>query len=301
MNKLDKRLREVQDEHAEEFWQEHIDAHQRRAEQAALFVLGGIRAVDRAASALSSECLRALIRFQEEKRHEALGFERFADFLDESEYSPMSKAQFYERKAVLDKEGDIVFDLLNDLGVSIRKRKLLGKGNVELDGETVIIKSDGGEDIEIELTNRSRLLETITALADANLDKTAKLEKQKEKIAKHDLEKRELYDEIDRAKASKGEVSGDAHSMALANVGFAFQALRDEAGRLTETDRSARRNNVFEIIAHQLQLTREAYGFAATAVERTTALEGQSFGEVVDGFLENLELEDNDAELAASL
>lgn len=104
----------------------------------------------------------------------------------------MTKHEFYKRKEIFEAEGEKVFDLLNEVGMPLSKRRLLGKGNIQLDGETVIVLDrETGEEISIELTNKSRLLETLTALADANADKSKKLEKGKDD---NDRLKRKLTD-----------------------------------------------------------------------------------------------------------
>ena len=58
---------------------------------------------------------------------------------------------------------------------------MLGKGNVQLDGESLIIlDNETGEEFSIELKDKKRILETISALADANADKSKKLERGRE-------------------------------------------------------------------------------------------------------------------------
>jgi hypothetical protein len=304
-DRLQKRIDEVEDQHAEEVVQEHLAHHRDRAFREALHLSGGFKVAAKLVKVIDTELMRGLERFQEEKRHEALGYQRFVEFLDQSEYSPMSKAQYYERRALLEKEGDQVFNFFNDLGVSIRKRKLLGKGNVEIEGENVIIR-DGEEETSIAMTDRSRLLETLSALADANADKSAKLEKQKEKIDRHGEKVRELYDDLDRERARQlSELGQDPHSMALANLCFAFASVRDEAAKLPALDRDARRDNVLEVAANQMNLLRAAYGTrsgSANGDSSEPVLVGDTVDEMLENFLDGVDLSGgNDAELAAKL
>lgn len=246
---LQDKLEKVADEHAGEILDERLAAHAAHETRSAIYILGGIRTADRIASVVGSEAMRALIRFQDEERYKALGFATMVDFLNESELSPMSKNQFYDRKGLLEKEGDQVFNLLNDLGVSVRQRKLLGRGNVQIDGETALVTL-GDEELAIELTDRTRLLETLIALADANADKSAKIEKQAEKIAKHDDEKRELYAEIDEVRASKAaDVEQDAHAMAVVTLGLAFRELIRTVEEMTPVERRQFQSVDFERIA----------------------------------------------------
>jgi len=145
----------------------------------ALLFLGGMRAADRISASLSAQVMANLISFEKEKMHETLGFKRFAEFLDRSPYSPMTKHQFYKRREVFDREGEQVFDLMNEIGLPLARRKLLGRGVVRLEGETVIVQ-DGEEEISIELADRARILETLSALADANAEKSRKLDRGQE-------------------------------------------------------------------------------------------------------------------------
>ena len=111
----------------------------------ALLFLGGMRAADRIASALSAQVMANLIAFEKEKMHEQMGYKRFAEFLDRSPYSPMTKHQFYKRREIFDREGEQVFDLMNEIGLPLARRKLLGRGAVRVEGETVIVNDGDGE------------------------------------------------------------------------------------------------------------------------------------------------------------
>lgn len=304
MDKLTERIRKVEDDHAEEFVKDHLAHHEQTSRDRAMFLLGGFKLAGNIANALSAETMRSLIIFQEEKMHEALGFDRFAEFLEQSEYSPMSKAQFYERKAIFEKEGGPIFDLLNSMGMSVRQRKLLGKGSVAIDGDSLIIFKDS-EELTVHLGDTAAIRETLVALADANADKSAKLEKQKAEIDKHDAEKREIYDELDRVTAEKAsEYSRDPHSMALANLCLSFAALREQvAESLTAIDRGARRDNVLQILASQMQLTAESYGsgdWTRHAPKAAKAPSGDDEQDYVDGLIDRV-FDENDAALAAEM
>lgn len=202
MDKLQTRIRAVEEEHAQEIVADNFKQHDENRKAKAFLVLGGFLAVDKVTRALSSELMRAMIKFQEEKLYEPLGFDNFVDFLNNSDYAPMTKNQFYERKAVLEKEGDHAFDLLNNLGLPVQKRKLLGAGNVQIEGDKVIVTStvaDGAaEKTEtIEINNRERLLQVLSALADQNAVLNQKTSKQREKIAKGETEIEDLQKKLD--------------------------------------------------------------------------------------------------------
>lgn len=206
-NKLQKKIRKVEEEHAEEIVSANLSAHDERRRDETLILLGGIKAADRISSALGAETMRALIRFQNEERYKRLGFDNFVGFLNNYESSPMTKNQFYDRKALLEKEGDATFDLLNSVSMPVSKRRLLGKGNIQIEGETVIIRDGDGGEHEIELRDRTRLLETLTALADANADKSATLDKQKTKLTANDERIADLVRLLEDAKNRPGTLN----------------------------------------------------------------------------------------------
>lgn len=135
------------------------------ARDAAMLVLGGIRAMDRLNKVIDGEVMRTMILFQDNKLFEPFGFTRMADFLEGSPLSPMTKNQFYDRKELFEKEGEHVFDLLNSAKIPLSVRKRLGAGNVQIDGDKVIVKDDAHE-IAIDLNNQTGLVEALTALAD---------------------------------------------------------------------------------------------------------------------------------------
>jgi hypothetical protein len=140
----------------------------------ALMLLGGIRATDRVSQVLSSEVMRSTILFKDNKMHEHFGFPRFADFLDKSPFAPMTRAEFDRRRTRFEKEGEQLYDLLNDVGLSFRHRKLLGTGVVSIEGENIVLK-EGEDEKVIPLRDRSLILETLKSLADANAEKAEKL------------------------------------------------------------------------------------------------------------------------------
>lgn len=259
-NKLQQKIRQVEDEHAEETFDQHIQIHASQERDNALMLLGGFKVVNRIALSLSSELMRALITFQEGKLYESLGYENFVEFLNNSDYAPMTKSQFYERKSLLEKEGDVVFDFFNAFSLPVSKRKFLGKGNISLDGETVIVKSDDGEETTIEISDRARLLETLTALADANADKSKKLDRQKQQIQKSDETIADLRDTIVKRAMQSDNTALDPHAAALLSLVAAFQSLKGIAEGLEEFEKSEFAPRVFETIAAQLESLSTGYG-----------------------------------------
>lgn len=264
MDKLQKKIRDVQEEHAEEILSAHLDKHEQKKRDKALMMVGAFTVTNRIAQALSAELMRALIQFQEEKIYESFGYETFVDFLNDSEHSPMTKSQFYERKKVLEIEGDAAFDLLNSLSLPIQKRKLLGAGNVQVDGSTVFITTqnpDGDDQIvEIELNDRTRLLQTLSALADQNTLLNAKSAKQKEKIEKGESEIENLQKKLDAGGSGKGSNSSIEFEsfMRIVNSTDALAATIEK--EFTIIEREAHSEVYLDAIFASFLRLRAAYG-----------------------------------------
>ncbi|MEZ5421822.1 MAG: hypothetical protein R2682_01850 [Pyrinomonadaceae bacterium] len=265
-----------------------------------MYALGGINVANRVAAALDTEAMRSLIRIEEDKLYRSLGFETFVDFLN-SDLSPVSKSQFYERKALLDKEGDALFNLLTEAGVPLRSRKLLGRGSVEVADDALIIHADG-ETQEIAVDNRRAMLDALSALADANAVKAAKLERQADTIAQHDAKVAGLEAEIKRVRASKAaEFVADRHMTVRVEAGVALNKLAKIAADLSDIEKDQLRDSVLEDLASHLQTLRAAYRTETHTAE--PEIVGDTFGEALDNFLANVDLDaaGNDGELAAKL
>jgi len=211
MKELQKKIEEIEDQYAEETLNMHLDKHAQAKRDKALKLIGAIRSVDQISKSLSTQAIKVTIAFQQEKMHESFGFKRFADFLDESEHSLMTKSEFYQRKTIFENEGETLFDSLSEAGVPLSTRKLLGKGNVQIDGEKVLIVTgaEGEQQTEeIELSDRTRLLQVLSAVADQNATLNAKTNKQKEKIERGEKEIEGLQKKLDAGSfTGKGETT----------------------------------------------------------------------------------------------
>lgn len=216
----------------------------------ALLFLGGMRAADRISAALSAQVMSNLIAFEKERMHEAMGFTRFAEFLDRSPYSPMTKHQFYKRREIFEREGEQVFDLMNDIGLPLARRKLLGRGAVRLEGETVVVR-DGEEEVTIEIADRARILETLSALADANAEKARRLE-----VGREDYER--LKRRMDQGAPSPPDRDE------LERVGLTATAMLSALAALLSDAPEERReyflNNNLNLLAAQYRRVNEALG-----------------------------------------
>jgi hypothetical protein len=229
----------------------------------ALLFLGGMRAADRIASALSAQVMANLIAFEKEKMHEQMGYKRFVEFLDRSPYSPMSKHQFYKRREIFEREGEQVFDLMNDIGLPLARRKLLGRGAVRVEGETVFINDGSDDEISIELGNRARILETLSALADANAEKARRLERGME--------------DYERLKRKMDDAPGDSRDE-LERVSLTATAMLSALAAMLQDASAARRehflNTNLNLLALQYRRVNEALGERAAEMSETDAIAG---------------------------
>jgi hypothetical protein len=232
----------------------------------ALLFLGGMRAADRIASALSAQVMANLIAFEKEKLHEQMGYKRFVEFLDHSPYSPMTKHQFYKRREIFDREGEQVFDLMNDIGLPLARRKMLGRGTVRVEGETVFVNDGSDEEVSIELGNRARILETLSALADANAEKARRLERGMED-----------YERLKRKMDAGPDAPGDSRDE-LERVSLTATAMLSAlAAMLSETSDARREhflNTNLNLLALQYRRVNEALGERADEMGETDAVAG---------------------------
>lgn len=273
------------------------------------YLLGGQDAIGTIADNLQSVLVANYQRIRDERLYLAAGFERFDDFMDNHPKSKLSYKRFNYIENIVKDLGPATFDLMSGSGLSMRQMKMLGKGTVRVEGDVVVVTTDTGRE-EIMISNRREWMDVVRTVVKANAEKDDKIARQKKILDEKDGTIRSAHDDLDRERARKSvEVSGDQHSMALAAVIGAFKNLRDEVAGLSEIDRGARKDNVLELLAGQMQLTAEAYGSAdwarhAPRAERTPTGDPEAdyvedlLDRVLDGDLGD---DDNEAELAAAM
>ncbi|MCW5959298.1 MAG: hypothetical protein KIS76_03995 [Pyrinomonadaceae bacterium] len=278
---MDDKLAKLKEKHELEEWELLSGEAREKLKEQALMFLGGIHTVGKLSEALSSQEMRALETFQKERLYHAFGFQTFVEFLG-SDYSRMTKSQYYERLRILDIEGDRIFDLLNDAGLSVSKRKLLGKGNIQLDGETLIVVGDDGDETEIEISDRSRILETLSALADANADKSRKIER-----GEADNKRlKEKVVELENTPGARGRLSPMDEAAAGALVHLAALAAQIEQSPVAEIDQFLHRD--FNLLVAQWNRINYALadnGLSEKARELTESDEDRIAALLDDGLL----------------
>lgn len=181
---MNDKLQKLKEKHELEEYQVQVDSFNESQKEESLIFLGQIRAVGALARGFSSQEIRALELFQQENRYRHLGFSTFVEFLN-SDYCPkITKAQFYERLALLNAEGNQVFDLLNEIGVAASTRKLLAAGEYDaiiFDGDKVRIgESEAAlSDVRAVRALIESYADDCKRLKDENKKQTEKIEKGK--------------------------------------------------------------------------------------------------------------------------
>jgi hypothetical protein len=254
---LQKKLRQVEEEHAEETLQNHLRTFSQQERDEAMRALGAIGAVNKISNVLSAEAMRFLMKCQENKIHEALGFERFDDFLNESPHSPMTKHQFYDRKKLLEAEGDTIYEAFNQFGIPFATRKLLAQSNageIAIEGDEILI----GEN-RANLSDLPMIKELIKTLANDNREITLKKQADEKKI--EDLERRiktgqSEYEELRRAVDAQAE--GTPYEQKLMKAIGAMVNLSIEANKLPLVEKERRGRGDVESLWKQMLLVRHA-------------------------------------------
>lgn len=194
-------------------------------------LVGASRLAQKLADTLGAQNMRALEFLQDSRSYEAYGYKTFAEFLDNCPSSPMTKNQYYDRKKLLEIEGDQEFDVLNSLNVPLRHRKLLAAGDVVLDGDQLIVgeKSVAINDakaVRKAIAQAVQRFETIEA-------KSAKVEKEVEKL-KARLEEAQANTVVKVSAESVGTPTGQA----LVKLLSVFAELRYAISDLPAEDRA---------------------------------------------------------------
>jgi hypothetical protein len=264
------------------------------------FLLGGLDALNTVASNMNAAVIINLQRIRDEQLYLAAGYTRFDAFMDEHPKATMSYKRFNYVEGVFKNLGHQIFDLLNGSGLSMRQQKLLGKGNVEIVDDKVIVHNDD-QTTEIEINNRRQWLESLRALADANAEKSIKLERQQTKLDKHAEQLAEAADLVQRAKAAcMADLAADAHMTARVELGLSFGKFTDIVSTLTNAEKEQYRDDVLEHVASWSNALRFAYRTDGTERPVEPAIEGDTLEEAVDNYLDDVD-DDNDGDLAAKL
>jgi hypothetical protein len=224
--------------------------------------LGAVQAVSQLAAGLGAQTIHALERVRDERLYLAAGFTTFDEFLSKHPESPMSHDTFRRRVNLLESEGDITFDLLNSLNVSVSARLLLA-GNISLDGDHIVINEQKGDIISstrIPLSDRDLVVKTIVGLKKKADEQSRTIERGKKDFEKKKRRISELEEQLEKGLT----VSEDAapHARALVSVLGNFQILADECKAMTNDQERTRFAPIaFQRLAEAEKQLEEALGF----------------------------------------
>lgn len=258
MATLKEKWEQVKTEHIEKAVDQRVEDALKNDARRALVLAGGIRAVKRVADNLDSQAMAALIQFQKEGLHQHFGYARFADFLDECEFSPMTKSAFYRQKEVFEAEGGQIYDAFNAARIPIATRKLLvdGAAQIELDGDELIIAGE-----RIEATNPAAIKDLVLSIAEdlkaersASAKQQKKIEDLKARVEKGTAENDELRRNIDAMNDQS------PYERAFSRTVSALIRTTAEADSLSKADKRSRAADDLRILAGQWFRLRDALG-----------------------------------------
>lgn len=102
-------------------------------------IVGAAKALDYLAQTLNAQALRHWEGFQQAEGYKQYGCKTFVEFLEKYSPNGLTKDKYYQRKNLLDAEGDSAFDLLNSYGVPATIRKQLNAGSIEITKDAIIV------------------------------------------------------------------------------------------------------------------------------------------------------------------
>ena len=234
-------------------------ARARAAEQELLVMLGGIKAVSALTDNLHSARIMAMRQIRDEKRFLAAGFTRFAEFMDECPFSPMSYDRFNEFDKAIRTVGASEFDVLRGSGLSMRQMRRLKEGDVVVDGGVVRI----GDEESVELGDDRKIRSLVEQLiSDRQAEKAERersekaAEKMKQQLEQGQREFDRLARENDELRSSEGSRISRAMMAAL----HAFFNLIEAVGELPDDERAKRKADDLKLFVGQFFRLQDAYG-----------------------------------------
>lgn len=216
-------------------------------------LLGAIRAADSIASALHSQTIRGLQQIRDQHLYRELNFSRFDDFL-ESEHSPMNYAKFNRLEKAIESEGDELFDFLQAIDAPLSKRKLLGKGDVRVEGKEIVAHI-GDDEIRVPLNNTARILGVLSRVVEQRNEQSRRIQRGEKQV-------KSLKAKVEELKSGGGNHAAGQGGFfdAQLNVIGSFSMLAAEAEKLPEDQRKEHLKAVREMVSEQMRRIDEAFG-----------------------------------------
>jgi hypothetical protein len=217
-------------------------------------LMGAIKGLAHAANTLNAHAIQALCAFQDEELWRDIPYDdtrncqNFDEFL--SVHGPFGKTKFYEAKALLEKEGQMTFDILSSLGISYQRRRMLGRGTIGVDGDEVVIDNE-----RVPIGNVRRIKTILATL-------TEKISHQDDTIVMGEAMVRRLKEELRTARAAveRTVTVAPTWDVRLAEVLIALGALRTAIDQSPVTPEQ--RKLIVDRIGDQMHGLHEALGLA---------------------------------------
>lgn len=221
-------------------------------------ILGGLYATHALNRMIGAQVMRGWERFFEEGLHLTLGYEGIDQFLNEAPEAPMTKHQWYDRKKLLEAEGDDTFDLLNSIRIPISTRKALPPSAFEVRENVLVVSDEKGNEYEVPLTDTKRVKSIINNIAREHGETKKKLSDETKKTEALSNRVKELSD----AKPKPNAELTTPHGEALLFAVTALANLAEKAEELTDEEAIAYRKNATEAIAQVMTRLNTAYRFS---------------------------------------
>lgn len=257
---LNREIDKLKDEHAAEVVTDLVAAYDEKALIESVFYLGRIKQNEHIAIAVSTnltaQSIRALEHFQQNKMFEPLGYKTFVDFLEKSEHSPMSKRQYYDRLALMNTHGDEIYDLLTSVGISVRSQKMLGRGELAIKGDRLVVG-----DKEVSIDNAGIVKDVLNELFDDRRELETQNRKLGEKIEKLDATIKQGQDDFDELQRNLDELkSGDPHDVALGLAHHSILDLTYHIGHLSDKKKAEKGGVAMRALWDAIKQVRKSYG-----------------------------------------
>lgn len=256
-NSLEKKIREVEDEHAAELEQSHLDRHDQIRRDQAMQMLGAAKYADHLRAKSASHVIQFLMTVEEEKIYRDYGFERFVDFLQNSELSDISKSQYYKLRELYLKEGPEQYDWFTAWRIPLVTRQLLESGDIVVEGDEVVI---GGEE-RVPLGEQKVIKSIIEKLVNEKRDIADDLHKAERKAEEKDAKIKQGeadYKELDRNLEALRK--RNPFDRAFGELVISFAALHEQIGHLDDARRAAVGAESLKLIASLYFRTEDSFG-----------------------------------------
>ena len=182
----------------------------------------------------------------------------------------MTKAQYYERLAIVNKHGLDVADLLTSIGISMRSQKLLESGDISIKNDKLYI----GEK-ELEVADTGIIKEVLSELFEERRELKSELAATQTKLDKKDEQIRKGTEEIQEQQRYIDSINDDGpFKTAFGKAVSALQTLSLEAAKLPDNERSGRADEDLRLLTTQWYSVRDAYGSKISLSDNTLDLMG---------------------------